>query len=242
MDIFTAFLSDWKNKVEQFEKKMEKREDVDKFLEKDAENLSTADEFDYLYDQFSIVNAEIENGHYYQDSSQFHGIHRQFQDMHLKYDPTVDYIQLDQLDPDLDSQNTLRVFQIFKRIEISITLDLIYGTAVALQQSNDPKAGEQIKKVQQMTDISKGVFITDQLFLPRYIWFKMKFNLPNIKEKIQYFNDIRNLLREVQILYNNGVAQIKHLAGLAKKLGDMKTNIGRNLYEKADMDASIISS
>ena len=70
----------------------------------------------------------------------------------------------------------------------------------------------------------------------------MKFNLPNIKEKIQYFNDIRNLLREVQILYNNGVAQIKHLAGLAKKLSDMKTNIGKQLYEKADMDASIISS
>ena len=69
IDIFTAFLSDWKNKVEQFEKKLDKREEVDKFFEKDADNLSTADEVDYLYAQFSLINAEIENGHYYQDSS-----------------------------------------------------------------------------------------------------------------------------------------------------------------------------
>lgn len=72
---------------------MDKREEI---LEKDADNLSTADDIDFLYDQFSLINAEIEAGHYYQDSSQFHGIHRQFQDMHLKYDPAVDYIQLDQ--------------------------------------------------------------------------------------------------------------------------------------------------
>ena len=90
IDIFEAFLSDWKNKVEQFEKKMNKKEDTEK-----DENLSNLDEFDFLYDQFSLINQEIENGHYYQDSSQFHGIHRQFQDMHLKYDPTVEYIQLD---------------------------------------------------------------------------------------------------------------------------------------------------
>ena len=44
-----------------------------------------------------------------------------------------------------------------------------------------------------MTCIAQGVFITDELFLPRYIWHNMKFQLPMIKEKAGFFERIRNL-------------------------------------------------
>jgi hypothetical protein len=89
-----------------------------------------------------------------------------------------------------------------------------------------------------MTQFGQGVFITDQLFLPRYIWFKMKFMLPQIQVKIQYFNEIRNLLKTLKILYNKNAAQIKHLAQLAKTLNEMKGLIGETLFESPQMEST----
>ena len=130
------------------------------------------------------------SGHYYSDACQFHGPNRKFQDMHLSYNHDFDQILLDQ-GFDLGSDTPLRVFAILKRVELSITLDIV---------------STQLKNPENMTNFGQGVFITDQLFLPRYIWYKMKFALPMIKEKILYFNEIRNLLNGLYILYNKNSA------------------------------------
>jgi hypothetical protein len=75
--------------------------------------------------------------------------------------------------------------------------------------------------VKNMSSIAHGVFITDQLFLPRYIWHKVKFSLPQIKEKIMYFQDVQNRLLEVKILYSKGAARIRHLAELSHSLKEL---------------------
>lgn len=87
-----------------------------------------------------------------------------------------------------------------------------------------------------MTQLAQGVFITDQLFLPRYIWFKMNFSLPQIKEKIQYFTEIKNIIEELRILYNKGAAKIKHLANLSRNLSELKMKIGAHLFDMPQMD------
>jgi hypothetical protein len=87
------------------------------------------------------------------------------------------------------------------------------------------------------TNLGMGVWITDQLFLPRYIWFKMKFELPMIREKIQFFNDIKNILSDIRILFNKGAARIKHLESLTKILKDQKGKIGQILFNNPNMEA-----
>jgi hypothetical protein len=72
----------------------------------------------------------------------------------------------------------------------------------------------------------------------------MKFALPMIKEKILYFNEIKNLLSGLYILYNKNSAQIKHLAQLSKSLSHLKSKIGSELFDDANMEVtgSIITS
>jgi len=54
----------------------------------------------------------------------------------------------------------------------------------------------------------------------------MKLNLPMIKEKIQFYEEVKNILMDARILYNKGAAKIKHLATLSKSLNDLKVTIG----------------
>jgi len=130
----------------------------------------------------------------------------------LEYNHEVDEIQLSTRPED----NALRVFQILKRIELSITLE---------QQASSIMTSPQT--LANMTSISQGVFITDQLFIPRYMWFKMKFSLPYIKEKINFFNDIKTILEQVKVHYNKGAAKIKHLDQLSKTLNEKRRAIGK---------------
>ena len=39
----------------------------------------------------------------------------------------------------------------------------------------------------------------------------MKFSLPFVKEKINFFKDVKNILEEVKGHYKKGAAKIKHL-------------------------------
>jgi hypothetical protein len=64
----------------------------------------------------------------------------------------------------------------------------------------------------------------------------MKFNLPQIKEKIAFFEEIRNHLNSLKILYNKNAAQIKHLSQLSKKLSDIKYQIGETLFDQPQMN------
>lgn len=43
-----------------------------------------------------------------------------------------------------------------------------------------------------------------------------------MKEKIAFFEEIRNHLNSLKILYNKNAAQIKHLSQLSKKLSDIR--------------------
>lgn len=114
----------------------------------------------------------------------------------------------------------LRVFEILRRIELSITLD-----SLVTQFSSPPSSMSSTQfqpNLLNSENLSAGVWITDQLFLPRYMWFKMKFTLPQITNKIQFFNDIRNLLVDLRILFDKGEARIKHLQNLTKILSEIK--------------------
>ena len=165
-----------------------------------------------LADKLALIGDEVDFGHYYSDTCQFHSNYRQFKDLNLEYNHEVDEIQLSTRPED----NALRVFQILKRIELSITLE---------QQASSIMTSPQT--LANMTSISQGVFITDQLFIPRYMWFKMKFSLPYIKEKINFFNDIKTILEQVKVHYNKGAAKIKHLDQLSKTLNEKRRAIGK---------------
>ena len=80
-----------------------------------------------------------------------------------------------------------------------------------------------------MTNVSQGVFITDQLFLPRYMWFKMKLDLPMAKQKSQFFIDIQIALKELQILYNNSQTSFKNLENLIRHFNDIRNKIGKEI-------------
>mmetsp|Transcript_5746 Transcript_5746/g.9136 ORF Transcript_5746/g.9136 Transcript_5746/m.9136 type:complete len:127 (+) Transcript_5746:585-965(+) len=82
-----------------------------------------------------------------------------------------------------------------------------------------------VKRVEKMTNVAQGVFITEKLFLPRYMWFKMKFNLPLAQEKSKLFDDISMALKEPLILYEKGKALIKHLNKLNKNLAVIEDKI-----------------
>ena len=161
-----------------------------------------------------MIAKEVREGHYYSDTCQFHDNYRQFNDLHLQFS-SADELQFDQ-DPDFQQ---LRVFEILRRIEVSISIDLVDNFQSPL--------------------IAQGVFITDQLFIPRYIWFKPKISLPLINEKIGYYNEIRNNLIEVRILYNKGAAQIKHLQNLAKVFAELKQKIGLEIFQNPQFEASV---
>ena len=120
----------------------------------------------------------------------------------------------------MESEAVLRVFAILRSIELSITLD-----------SNPNSVHHQTLS----PNISQGVFITDQLFIPRYIWHKMHCDLPMIKEKIQYFIEIKDTLQQLRILYNKDVAKIMHIARLTKVLNEFKLKIGQHLFENPNM-------
>ena len=72
----------------------------------------------------------------------------------------------------------------------------------------------------------------------------MKFNLPMIKEKIAFFEEIRNHLNSLKILYNKNAAQIKHLSQLSKRLADLRQHIGETLFDQPQMNqtSQIITS
>lgn len=62
------------------------------------------------------------------------------------------------------------------------------------------------------------MFITDKLFIPRYIWFKIEYDLPFLKEKVTFFEQASDHLNAVQILYFKGEAKMFHLDNLARNL------------------------
>lgn len=70
------------------------------------------------------------------------------------------------------------------------------------------------------------------------MWFKMKFSLPFIREKISFFNDIKNILEQVKVHYNKGAAKIKHLDQLSKTLNEKRKAIGKQLFDCPQMDSS----
>ena len=131
------------------------------------------------------------------------------------------------------------MFEILRRIELSITLD-----GLAANHISQNKPGDVANPLNSMTQVAQGVFITDQLFLPRYIWYKMKVDIPLIREKMAYFKEIGDVLKEVRILYNKGAAKIKHLAQMSKVLSELKEKVGMQLFENAKINfaSSIISS
>jgi hypothetical protein len=94
--------------------KMKRSEDLSPsdFLMMDQQDQNSAECLD-------LLNEEINRGHYYSDSNQFHDHHRQFQDQHLTYTNATDEIKLDK---DIDLVQ-MRVYEILRRIELSITLD-----------------------------------------------------------------------------------------------------------------------
>ena len=77
-----------------------------------------------------------------------------------------------------------------------------------------------------MTQLAQGVFITDQLYIPRYMWYKMKCSLPNMKDKVIFFEELKSIFEDVRILYNKGAVKMKHLQTLTKTLMDMREKIG----------------
>ena len=72
-----------------------------------------------------------------------------------------------------------------------------------------------------MTQVEQGVFITDELFLPRYVWHKMKFDLPLIREKVAFFENVKKVFKDVQELYNDGSAKLKHLGRMQETFGEL---------------------
>lgn len=71
------------------------------------------------------------------------------------------------------------------------------------------------------------------------MWFKMKFSLPQITNKIQFFNDIRNLLLDLRILFDKGEARIKHLQNLTKNLSEIKQKISVQLFDLANIENAV---
>lgn len=91
------------------------------------------------------------------------------------------------------------------------------------------------QKLSSMTQVEQGVFITDELFLPRYVWHKMKFDLPLIREKVGFFEAVTHVFKDVQELYNAGSAKLKHLGSMQRTFGDLRTMIGTKLFNDAKM-------
>ena len=96
------------------------------------------DAFNLFGEKFEIIREEVRRGHYFADTCQFHGDYRQFADLNLKYNHKYDQIQLDS-DPDYQS---LRVFEILRRVELSMTLD---GYVSTKQISSEQAKKEKLK-------------------------------------------------------------------------------------------------
>lgn len=107
--------------------------------------VSTALSVEQLSDKLALIADEVDFGHYYSDTCQFHSNYRQFKDLNLSYSHEQDQIQLSTRPED----NSLRVFQILKRIELSITIE---------QQAASMTSPQTLSN---MSSISQGVFITD---------------------------------------------------------------------------------
>lgn len=74
------------------------------------------DPADVLQDEFALINDEMSAGHTYVGRNQFHGLHRNFTDLNLSYNPKADAVG------NADYAE-LQVFKTLRRIELSISLD-----------------------------------------------------------------------------------------------------------------------
>lgn len=83
------------------------------------------------------------------------------------------------------------------------------------------------QQLSSMTQVEQGVFITEELFLPRYVWHKMKFDLPLIREKVAFFGNVKRVFEDVRDLYNAGSARLKHLGSMQRTFGELRTAIGK---------------
>lgn len=58
----------------------------------------------------------------------------------------------------------------------------------------------------------------------------MKFDLPLIKEKVSFFEAVKHVFRDVQMLYNSGSAKIKHLGSMHRTFTELRQTIGLKLF------------
>ena len=84
-----------------------------------------SDMTDLLKDDFALINDEMSMGHTYSNVNQFHGAHRNFTDLGLRFNPETH-------DLTMAEYPELQVFKILRRIDLSISLDeSAYGNKFA---------------------------------------------------------------------------------------------------------------
>ena len=57
-----------------------------------------------------------------------------------------------------------------------------------------------------------------------------------MKEKKEFFEELKSIFEEVRILYNKGAVKMKHLQNLNKTLMDKREKIGILLFESPTME------
>lgn len=50
--------------------------------------------------------------------------------------------------------------------------------------------------------ITEGGFLTESLYLPKYVWYQKDAKIPEIDKKLSYFDYLKKEFQRVNILYN----------------------------------------
>ena len=57
-----------------------------------------------------------------------------------------------------------------------------------------------MKKIEQ--SITEGGFITEDLYIPKYVWYQKDALILDIDKKLHYFDELKKMLNSVNILYD----------------------------------------
>ena len=50
--------------------------------------------------------------------------------------------------------------------------------------------------------ITEGGFLTESLYVPKYVWYQKEAKIPEIDKKLHYFDDLKKEFQKVSILYS----------------------------------------
>lgn len=53
--------------------------------------------------------------------------------------------------------------------------------------------------------ISDGAFLSDSLYVPKYIWYQKQAKIPEIDKKLHYFDGLKKEFQKVSILFSKNV-------------------------------------